>query len=153
MNFTFGASSYLINSKDREWWTGSDSVGTHALLAALSWSHPNDNLEVYNVGFEYGYMNTAFLRFGKKINGWERVSWDDYREVINRGEDASNDNPFYEYPLFSSNGTFFGNGASLGAGINLEKIGLKIDYAYNAISFLDNIHRFSLGYRFNKRLF
>ncbi|MCL4306456.1 PorV/PorQ family protein [bacterium] len=151
MNFTFGASMYVYNSNDRQFWNGSDSLGTHSLLAALAWSHPNDNLEVYNLGFEYGYLNTVFLRAGKKLNGWTRKSWDEYREAVSSGRDASDENPFYEYPLFSRNGTFFGNGATIGAGLNLAKAGLNIDYAYTGISFLGNIHRFSLGYRFNKR--
>ncbi|MBK6910363.1 MAG: PorV/PorQ family protein [bacterium] len=152
MNFTFGTSMYVLNSGDREWWNGSDSLGTHSLLAALSWSHPNDNLEVYNLGLEYGYMNTVFLRAGKKINGWNRASWDEYRDDINAGEDASGNNPFYEFPLFSRNGTFFGNGATVGAGLNLPKAGLTMDYAFTGVSFLENIHRFSLGYRFKKNL-
>ncbi|MCB9367347.1 MAG: PorV/PorQ family protein [Calditrichaeota bacterium] len=151
MNFTFGASMYAINTNDRDYWNGQDSLGTHALLVSLAWSHPNDNLEVYNLGLEYGFHNTVFLRAGKKLNGWTRKSWDEYRTTVNAGEDASADNPYYEYPLFSRNGTFIGNGASLGAGLNLEKAGLTMDYAYTGISFLGDIHRFSLGYRFNKR--
>jgi len=152
MNFTFGASMYVWNTNDRDWWNGMDSLGTHSLLAAVSWSHPNDNLEVYNLGLEYAYMNTLFVRFGKKVNGWTRASWDEYREDINAGRDASGNNPFYEYPLFSRNGTFFGNGATMGAGLNLPKAGLTMDYAFTGISFLENIHRFSLGYRFKKNL-
>jgi hypothetical protein len=152
MNFTFGVSGYLYNSDDRLYWTGSDSVGTHALLAAFSWSHPNDNVELYNIGFEYGYMNTAFLRFGKKINGITRKSWDDYESKILGGEDATSQNPFYEYPLFSHDGDFFQNGASIGAGLNFHKLGLTVDYAFTGITFLDNVHRFSIGYKF-KRLF
>jgi hypothetical protein len=152
MNFTFGMSGYVLNSGMRRYWTGSDSVGAHALLAAFSWSHPNDNLEVYNIGFEYGYYNTAFLRFGKKINGFTRKSWNDYRSKIERGEDATSENPFYEFPLFSHDGEFFQNGASIGAGLKFDKVGLMIDYAFTGITFLENVHRFSIGYKF-KRLF
>ena len=68
------------------------------------------------------------------------------------GEDASDRDPFYEYPLFSKNGTFFGNGATAGAGLNLPAAGLTLDYAFTGISFMDNIHRFSLGYRFSNSL-
>lgn len=152
MNFTFGASAYVVNSSGRKWWTGADSVGTHALLAAVSWSHPNDNLEVYNIGFEYAYQNSVFLRCGKKINGFNRVSWDEYQEKVQNGEDATGYDPWLEYPLFSKNGTFFGNGASLGAGLKLPSAGITIDYAFTSISFLENIHRFSLGYRFKRNL-
>ena len=58
-----------------------------------------------------------------------------------------------EYPLFSETGNFFGNGATIGAGVKLPKIGLTIDYAYTGIAYLDNIHRFSLGYKFPKLIF
>jgi hypothetical protein len=151
-NFTFGASAYLMNSGEMRWWTGADSVGAHTLLCAISWSHPNDNLEVYNFGFEYGYQNSVFLRFGKKLNGFTRHGWNDYRERIDAGEDASDRDPFYEFPLFSTNGTFFGNGATAGAGLKFPKAGLTLDYAFTGISFLENIHRFSLGYRFKNSL-
>jgi hypothetical protein len=153
MNFTFGMSGYLMNSADRQYWTGSDSVGTHALLMGFSWSHPNDNLEVYNIGLEYGYEDTAFLRIGKKINGIHRWTWFDYQGKIDEGQDATNRDPFMEYPLISNDGKFFQNGATIGAGVKLTKIGLTIDYAFTGISYLDNIHRFSLGYKFKKPIF
>jgi hypothetical protein len=153
MNFTFGMAGYLFNSKDRNWWTGADSVGTHALLLAVAWSHPNDNIEVYNLGLEYGYQDMAFLRFGKKINGIHRYNWEDYQRKVDRGEDATNRDPFLEYPLFSETGKFFQDGAALGAGVKLAKIGLTIDYAFTGISYLDYIHRFSIGYKFKKLVF
>ncbi|HEY3296811.1 MAG TPA: PorV/PorQ family protein [bacterium] len=153
MNFTFGLAGYLLNTKDYQWTTGTDSVGTHALLLGLSWSHPNDNLEVYNIGLEYGYQNMAFLRFGKKINAIKRYSWDEYEKRILAGQDAKNYDPFAEYPLFSPDGKFFQNGATVGAGFRFDKIGLSVDYAFTGITFLDNIHRFSLGYKFKKPIF
>lgn len=153
MSFTFGMAGYILNSHDHQWWTGSDSVGTHAIMLGLSWSHPNDNLEVYNIGLEYGYQNTAFLRFGKKINAIKRYGWDEYENLILAGKDAKNRDPFAEYPLFSGNGDFFQNGATIGGGVNIEKVGLTIDYAFTGITFLDNIHRFSLGYKFKKPIF
>jgi hypothetical protein len=153
MNFTFGIAGYALNTQDRRWWTGSDSVGTHALLIGISWSHPNDNLEVYNIGLEYGYQDMAFLRVGKKINGIHRWTWEDYYKKIDAGQDARDKDPFYEYPLFSETGKFFQNGATIGAGIKLPRYGITLDYAFTGITFLDNIHRFSLGYKFNKLFF
>lgn len=153
MNFTFGVSGYVWNKGMKRYWTGTDSVGSHALLASVAWSHPNDNIEVYNFGFEYGYENAAFLRFGKKLNGWTRKGWDDYQRKIDADEDATGENPFYEYPLFSKTGTFFGNGASAGAGVKFNKIGLSIDYAFSGISYLENIHRFSIGYKLDHLIF
>ena len=152
MNFTFGIAGYVWNSDDRRWWTGSDSVGTHALLASLAWSHPNDNLEIYNIGLEYGFQDFAFIRFGKKINGITRKSWEDYQQKIRNREDATDTNPYYEFPLFSHDGNFFQNGATLGLGLKIPRAGLSLDYAFTGISFLDNVHRFSLGYRFNARM-
>jgi hypothetical protein len=151
-NFTFGTSAYILNSPGRKWWTGADSVGTHSILAAVSWSHPNDNLEIYNLGFEYGYQNTVFLRVGKKMNGFVRKSWNEYQGKVQSGQDARGWDPYFEYPLFSKNGTFFGNGATAGAGIKLPSSGLTLDYAFTGISFLENVHRFSLGYRFKNNL-
>jgi hypothetical protein len=107
---------------------------------------------VYNFGLEYGYQNTFFLRFGKKLNGFTRYSWDDYQRKIDAGEDASGRDPFYEYPLFSKGGTFFGNGGTAGAGLKFPQAGLTLDYAFTGISFLENIHRFSIGYRFKHSL-
>ncbi|MDD5089240.1 MAG: hypothetical protein PHI18_10665, partial [bacterium] len=153
MNFTFGFGGYILNSSDRRWYTGSDSVGTHALLLGFAWSHPNDNLEMYNLGLEYGYQNTAFLRFGKKINGIHRYNWEDYQRKIDEGEDASSWDPFYEYPLFSETGKFFQNGATVGAGLNFQRVGLTLDYAYTGIAYLEDIHRFSIGYKFDRLLF
>lgn len=153
MNFTFGMSGYLLNTSDRNYWTGSDSVGSHALLLGVSWSHPNDNLEVYNLGLEYGYQNIAFLRFGKKINGFHRYNWEDYQRKVEAGQDAGDRDPFLEFPLFSETGSFFQNGATIGAGVKIPRMGLAIDYAFTGISYLDNIHRFSLGYTFNRMVF
>ena len=153
MNFTFGMSAYLINTRNRQFWNGSDSVGSHTLLAAMAWSHPSDNLETYNFGLEYGYQDRAFIRFGKKINGIHRWNWEDYQRKVQAGEDAESRDPFIEYPLFSETGKFFQNGATIGAGVKLPGIGLTIDYAFTGIAYLDNIHRFSLGYKFPKLLF
>lgn len=151
-NFTFGVAGYIMNSGERRHWNGSDSLGTHSLLMGLAWSHPNDNLEVYNLGFEYSFNNFAFLRFGKKINGITRKNWEDYQAKIDAGEDASSEDPFFEFPLFSKGGTFFGNGATVGAGLNFPSAGLTLDYAFTGISFLGDIHRFSMGYRFNNKI-
>jgi hypothetical protein len=145
MNFTFGVSGYLWNTAESRQWNGADSVGKHSLLGSMAWSHPNDNLEVYNFGLEYGYQNTLFFRAGKKVNGFTRKGWEDYQKKIADGVDASSENPFYEYPLFSKSGSFFGNGATLGAGLRFPSAGLQLDYAYTGIAYLDSIHRFSIS--------
>jgi hypothetical protein len=140
MNFTFGMSANLYNK------------APHKVLGAFAWSHPNDNLEVYNLGLEYSFANAAYLRFGKKINGTRRVSWFKRQEKVDAGEGAEGYDPFVEYPLFSVNGTFFENGATIGAGARFERLGLSIDYAFTGIAFLGDIHRFSLTYQFKRNL-
>ncbi len=141
MNFTFGVSADLF------------SKAPHKLLGAFAWSHPNDNLEIYNIGLEYSFWETAYLRFGKKINGARRVSWFERQKHVAAGESAEGYDPFVEYPLFSVNGSFFQNGATIGGGARFEHIGLSIDYAYTGIAFLGDIHRFSLTYQFKKNFF
>ncbi|MFH1010474.1 MAG: PorV/PorQ family protein, partial [bacterium] len=136
MNFTFGVSANLYDK------------APHKLLGAFAWSHPNDNLEVYNLGLEYSFWEMAYLRFGKKINGSRRVSWFERQKHVAAGESAEGYDPFVEYPLFSVNGTFFQNGATIGGGARFERIGLSIDYAFTGIAFLGDIHRFSLTYQF-----
>jgi hypothetical protein len=37
------------------------------LTLALDLNHPNDNYETINLGLEYGYLNTLFLRTGYKV--------------------------------------------------------------------------------------
>lgn len=153
MNFTFGMAGYVFNRGERRYWNGSDSLAAHSVLLGLAWSHPNDNLEVYNLGLEYSYADAAFVRLGKKVNGIRRYSWEDYQAKIVAGEDATGRDPFYEFPLFASDGSFFDNGGTIGVGLKLAKVGLTVDYAFTGISFLDSIHRFSMGYRLSRAIF
>ncbi len=41
--------------------------GPHQLTIASDMVHPNNNLEQYNIGLEYGLMNSFFIRGGYKI--------------------------------------------------------------------------------------
>ncbi len=56
INFKFGGA---INVLDGE---------HHKGVFALEATHPSDNLEKYNAGFEYGYDGKYFLRIGDKFN-------------------------------------------------------------------------------------
>lgn len=56
INFRFGGA---INVLDGE---------KHKGIFAVEASHPSDNLEKYNAGFEYGYDERYFLRVGEKFN-------------------------------------------------------------------------------------
>ncbi len=42
------------------------------LKASFEIIHPTDNIEAYALGFEYGFLNIAFLRFGYKFYANER---------------------------------------------------------------------------------
>ncbi len=55
MCFHFGAAGELLKN------------GTHRLTIDFEGSHPNDNLEKFQIGFEYAYKEFAFLRGGYKI--------------------------------------------------------------------------------------
>jgi hypothetical protein len=90
------------------------------LIAAVQASHPNDNLEKYNAGFEYWFSDMFALRFGKKFN------YDYYDE----GD--------------------FGKGVAFGAGASLpiSTYRLNVDYAYQDLGYLDTVNRFTLGFRF-----
>jgi len=55
MSFHFGAAGEIINND------------TNRLTVDLEGAHPNDNLEKFQLGFEYAYREFAFLRGGYKI--------------------------------------------------------------------------------------
>jgi opacity protein-like surface antigen len=56
INFRVGISIDVIEDPDNH------------LIAAVDMVHPNNNLEQYNTGFEYGFQNLFFLRGGYKFN-------------------------------------------------------------------------------------
>lgn len=56
INFKFGASIDFIDMED------------HLLMLAAEGSHPADNLEKYNVGLEYRYLEKFSLRVGERLN-------------------------------------------------------------------------------------
>jgi hypothetical protein len=56
INFRFGASIDIIDMED------------HLAVFAAEGSHPSDNLEKYNMGLEYTYLNRYTIRLGERIN-------------------------------------------------------------------------------------
>jgi hypothetical protein len=56
INFRFGVSFDLLNRAQ------------HQLISAVDMIHSNNNLEQYNLGLEYGFHQTFFLRTGYKFN-------------------------------------------------------------------------------------
>jgi hypothetical protein len=127
--FKFGASANLI-SKDNT-----------RLTMALEGIHPNDNREELHFGLEYAYREMYFLRLGKKYNGWDRSTYDEFQD------DPENENPFLEYPVLDEDGIST-DGISFGGGVRFPGIGLTVDYAYTNYGYFGNIHRFSMLYAF-----
>ncbi len=128
INFKFGGS---IRALQRD---------PHSVIVAVEGWHPNDNLEQFNLGVEYGYADMAFLRLGKKINGAKRYSWDEYL--------ADNDkDPFIEYPIINEDGAISTDGLCLGGGlkIKLPTLALRLDYAFTNVDKLGSNHFFTLG--------
>jgi hypothetical protein len=139
INFKFGASMPAMKGPK------------HSLVVALEGSHPNDNLEQINIGVEYGFKDTAFLRLGKKINGWKRSTWDEYQAAIDPNNQFAQDikeDPYMEYPMIDEEGRISLHGASIGGGLKFNNIGLRVDYAYTAYGFVGPLHRFTLAYSF-----
>ena len=128
MNFKFGGSMRVLQAYP------------HELILAVEGWHPNDNLEQFNLGLEYGFMDMGFLRVGKKINGFKRYSWDEYLEDNDK-------DPYVEYPVINEDGAISTDGLCLGAGLklNLPTIDLRIDYAFTKIDKLGSMSFFTLG--------
>ena len=115
---------------------------TNKLVFDVEFSHPNDNLEMVNFGLEYTWQGMVSIRGGRKINGWERDSWEDYNEN-QQGKD-----PYVEYPVFDEDGNIALEGFTFGGGLKFENIGLYVDYAYAQYGSFGSLHRYTLGYRF-----
>ncbi len=59
ITFRFGAVMDIYNS------------GANKVIAAVDMVHPNDNVEQYNIGFEYAYDAKMFFRIGYKLTAYE----------------------------------------------------------------------------------
>jgi hypothetical protein len=89
---------------------------------------------------EYAFMNTGFLRIGKKINGAKRYSYGEF--VMDNEKD-----PFIEYPIINENGSVSTDGLCLGAGlkIKLPTLDLRIDYAFTKVDKFGSMSFFTFG--------
>jgi hypothetical protein len=140
INFKFGASIPALNNP------------VHKLVVAVEGSHPNDNMEQLAFGIEYGFRNLAYLRVGKKVNGWKRSSWEDYQAAVDPNQQFTqeiDEDPYIEYPVIDENGNISLHGASIGGGLKFSNIGFRVDYAYTSYGFLGDLHRFTLAYEFS----
>lgn len=63
LNFRIGTAIDIVGNKNPVIYSGE-----HRFTLAIDGSHPNDNVERLNIGGEYGWDETLFLRAGYKIN-------------------------------------------------------------------------------------
>jgi len=112
------------------------------LTVALDLNHPNDNYETINLGLEYGYLNTLFLRAGYKA--YLNI---DYMKAMTGGEPiidtVENEITGYEW---GDNTEWLLNNLTAGVGFNLNigERALIIDYAYMNKGILKATHRLGL---------
>ena len=96
------------------------------VTGTLDYSHPNDLAERLHLGAEFAYDEMVFLRAGYLTD----VESPEIREG-----DSSSDSALNRYWEFR-----------FGAGVNISNF--VIDYAWQSIEDLEDVHRFSLGYSF-----
>jgi hypothetical protein len=109
---------------------------------ALDLNHPNDNYETVNLGLEYGYLGTVFLRAGYKayLNM-------DYLKAMTGGDPivdtTTNEITGYEW---GDETAWMLNNLTAGVGVNLTTAGkvFKVDYSYMNKGILSHTHRFGL---------
>jgi len=125
-----------------------DPIATESnrLTIALDLNHPNDNYETINLGFEYGYLNTLFLRAGYKA-----YTNMDYMRAMTGGE------PVYDtveermtYPDWGDDFMMLLNNLTAGVGFHLRTgaTQFKIDYAYMNKGIFLHTHRIGLSILF-----
>lgn len=113
---------------------------------ALDLNHPNDNYETINLGLEYGYLNTIFLRAGYKM--YLNM---DYVRAMTGGEPIvdtlENEITGYEW---GDDTEWLLNNLTAGVGFNLKtgNTAFKIDYAYMNKGILKATHRVGLSIGF-----
>lgn len=107
---------------------------------ALDLNHPNDNYETLNLGLEYAYLNTLFLRVGYK--GYLNM---DYMKAMTGGEPIIEDGEITGYE-WGENTEWMLNNLAAGVGFNLNvgQRSFQIDYAYMNKGILKATHRIGL---------
>jgi hypothetical protein len=110
---------------------------------ALDLNHPNDNYETINIGLEYGYLNTLFLRTGYKVY----LNMDYMRAMTGGDPVYDEDTEEMTYPEWGDDKL---NNLTAGVGFNLTmgERTLKIDYAYMNKGMLKDTHRIGLTFGF-----
>lgn len=109
---------------------------------ALDLNHPNDNYETLNLGLEYGYLNTLFLRVGYKayLNM-------DYMKAMTGGDPIidTTENEITGYEWGETTEWLLNNlAAGVGFNLNTGNRIFKIDYTYMNKGILKATHRLGL---------
>lgn len=120
MSFHFGAAGEIIKGP------------VHRLTLDMEGSHPNDNIEKFNIGMEYAYKEMMFLRAGYRFQSKSYK----FKPKNDEGEE--------EY--FPYQNDF----ASFGAGIRTALGGIigKIDYSITLTRYTEPVHRISISMLF-----
>ena len=112
------------------------------LTVALDLNHPNDNYETINLGFEYGYLNTLYLRAGYKM--YLNM---DYMKAMTGGDPIidTTDNSISGYE-WGDKTEWLLNNLTAGVGFRLKTgdMAFMIDYAYMNKGILKATHRLGL---------
>ena len=125
VDFRFGTAINLIE--------GDNSKLTWAVQA----SRPSDNLEKFNTGFEYWLNDMFALRMGKKFKN-------DYDNDGNLPPDLDAA-PYENRQIFNlTSGMTYG----VGFRIPVSTSTMQIDYAYQDMGYLNDVHRFSFDIKF-----
>jgi hypothetical protein len=111
------------------------------LTVALDLNHPNDNYETLNLGLEYGYLNTVFLRLGYKA--YLNL---DYLKAMTGGEPTFDDEGEIVSYEWGDDTWEMLNNMTAGVGFNLRAgtMGIRVDYAYMNKGILNATHRLGL---------
>jgi hypothetical protein len=111
------------------------------LTVALDLNHPNDNYETINLGLEYGYLNTVFLRVGYKA--YLNL---DYLKAMTGGEPTFDDEGEIVSYEWGEDTWEMLNNLTAGVGFNLKAgtMGIRVDYAYMNKGILNATHRIGL---------
>jgi Type IX secretion system protein PorV len=121
--FRIGVSTNAIKTDNYRWTIALDAL------------HPNDNYETLNVGTEFAYKESLFLRVGFQSL---------YFVDPNTG---TADKSFFRQPLYTGQG-----GLSFGVGVNSQMLFstdmIEFDYAYRDFGLLNAVQLFSVGIEF-----
>lgn len=111
------------------------------LTVALDLNHPNDSYETVNLGCEYGYLNTIFLRTGYKM--YLNL---DYVKAMTGGDPVVDSTGAITSYNWGDNVEWLLNNLTAGLGFNLKTgvTNFKIDYGYMNKGVLKATHRLGL---------